>query len=255
MEDLAMWMTLLAAVFGLFSLTANASQLARLEVDQYANSYTVYVVMELDASAEKVRAILTDYAHLDRLNASITASEIIGAGNDGTVRVLTRFKNCILFFCMTMQRVEDITEDAQGRILVALVPDVSSFRSGQASWEVKSIGSGSRVIHRSTLEPDFWLPPWIGTAIVKATLRREIRASFENLESLARTESLSHPTIHTAGAAEHHLNVAHEVTKQADDRTRLSPTAVPAREAMDSRNLKLLADAGHLKREEHLSCR
>jgi Polyketide cyclase / dehydrase and lipid transport len=240
---------------GLVSSIAHASQLVRLDVDQKANSYAVYVVMELDAPAEKVRAILTDYAHLDRLNASIIASEIIGARSDGTVRVLTRFENCILFFCMTMQRVEDITEDVHGRILVALVPDASSFRSGQASWEVKSIGSRSRVVHRATLEPDFWLPPWMGTAIVKATLRREIRASFENLECLARTESLPHPTIQTAGAAEHHLNVAHEVTKQADDRTRLSPMAVPAREATDTRGLTVMADAGHLKHEEHLSCR
>jgi hypothetical protein len=88
---------------------------------------------------------------------------------------------------MTTQRVEDITEDAQGHILVALVPEASSFRSGQASWEVTNTGSGSRVIHRATLEPDFWLPPWIGTAIVKATLRREIQASFENLEMSAVT--------------------------------------------------------------------
>ena len=246
--------TLFAAVLGLFSLTANASQLVRLEVDQHANSYTVYVVMELDAPAEKVRAILTDYAHLDRLNASITASEITDAKDDGTVRVLTRFENCILFFCLTVQRVEDITEDVQGRILVALVPDASSFRSGQASWEVKSTGSGSRVIHRATLDPDFWLPPWIGTAILKATLRREIRASFENLECLTRTNALSHPTVQTAAPAEHHLNAPHEVTKQADDRTRLSPMAVQAREAVDTRGLTVMADAGDLKSEARLSC-
>ena len=202
--------TLLAAVWGLFSLTANASQLVSLEISRHANSYTVYVVMELDASAETVRAVLTDYAHLDRLNASITASEVTGARDDGTVRVLTRFRNCILFFCMTVQRVEDITEDRQGRILVALVPDASSFRSGQASWEVTSIGPGSRVIHRATLEPDFWLPPWIGTAILKATLRREIQASFENLECLTRTDTLPYPTVQTAAVAEHPLNVAHD---------------------------------------------
>jgi hypothetical protein len=209
MEDLAMLKTLLAAVFELVSLTAHASQLVRLDVDQKANSYAVYVVMELDAPAEKVRAILTDYAHLDRLNASITASKIIDANGNGTVRVLTRIENCIVFFCVNLQRVEDITQDYQGRILVAMVPDLSSFRSGQASWEVTSTGSGSRVIHRATLEPDFWLPPWIGTAILKATMRREIRASFENLECLARTDTLPYPTVRTAAVAEHQLNMAH----------------------------------------------
>ena len=195
--------TLSAAVLGLFSLVAHASQLVRLDVDRNANSYAVYVVMELDAPAEKVRALLTDYAHLDRLNDSIKASKILDAKGDGTVRLLTRFENCIVFFCMTVQRVEDITEDPQGRILVALVPEASSFRSGQTSWEVTSTGSGSRVIHRATLEPDFWLPPWIGTAILKATLRREIRASFENLECLTRTNVSSHPAVQTAGAAEY----------------------------------------------------
>ena len=201
--------TLLAVVMGLLSLTAHASQLVRLDVDQKANGYAVFVVMELDAPAEKVRALLTDYAHLDRLNGSITASKIIDARDDGTLRVLTRFKNCIVFFCMTVQRVEDITEDTQGRILVALVPEVSSFRSGQASWEVTSIGSGSRVIHREILEPDFWLPPWIGTNILKATLRREIRASFENLECLTRTDNLPYPTLQTTAVAGHPLNMDH----------------------------------------------
>jgi hypothetical protein len=201
--------TLLAVVMGLLSLTAHASQLVRLDVDQKANGYAVFVVMELDAPAEKVRALLTDYAHLDRLNGSITASNIIDARGEGTVRVLTRFENCIVFFCMTVQRVEDISEDVQGRILAALVPDASSFRSGQASWEVTSIGSGSRVIHRATLEPDFWLPPWIGTAILKAALRREIRASFENLECLTRTDTPPFPSVQTAAVAEHQLNMAH----------------------------------------------
>jgi len=112
--------TLLAAVMGFLSLAVHASHLVRLDVDQKANSYTVYVVMQLDAPAEKVRALLTDYTHLDRLNASITTSKIIDARGDGTVRVLTRFRNCILVFCMTVQRVEDITEDAQGRILAQL---------------------------------------------------------------------------------------------------------------------------------------
>lgn len=195
--------TLLPAVLVLFSLTADASQLVRLDVDQQANSYTVYVVMEFDAPAEKVRALLTDYAHLDRLNASITTSKIIDSRNDGTARVLTRFRNCILLFCVTAQRVEDITEVGQDRILVVLVPDLSSFRSGQAIWEVTSIGSRSRVTHRATLEPDFWLPPWIGTAILKATLRREIQESFENLECLARTDIRPQPTVQITAAAEH----------------------------------------------------
>ena len=172
----------------LLSLTANASQLVLLEVDQRSDIYEIRVEMEVDAPAEDVRAILTDYANLDRLNPSITASKVVGTSRDGAVRVLTRFKNCILFFCMDIQKVEDVTEDNRGRILVVMVPGSSNFRSGHASWEVRSTGNRSRIIHHAKLEPDLWIPPWMGTAILKNTLRQEILESFENLDCLARSQ-------------------------------------------------------------------
>jgi hypothetical protein len=154
-----------------WSLGTEASQLVQLEVYRKADVYEIRVIMEVDAPAEAVRAILTDYARLDRLNASITASEIIGVGYDGTVRVLTHMENCILFFCMKMQKVEDVSEDDQGRIQVSIVPDSSSFRSEESSWEIQSKQNGSRVLHHAKLVPDLWVPPWIGTAILKNSLR------------------------------------------------------------------------------------
>lgn len=126
----------------------------------------------VDAPAENIRAILTDYANLDRLNESITTSRIIGGEHGGAVRVLTRIENCILFFCKETQKVEDVTEDDHGRIMVRVVPGSSSFRSGEASWKLQDSGGSTRVIHHARLEPDLWIPPWIGTAILKDALRR-----------------------------------------------------------------------------------
>jgi hypothetical protein len=173
---------------GLLPLAADASQLVSLDVSQSAGIYEVRVEMEVDAPADSVRAILTDYANLDRLNPSITSSEVIDTGRNDAVRVLTRMKTCVLFFCLSLQKVEDVTEDERGRILVTIVPDSSSFRSGKASWEIRSLGGKCRVIHHARLEPDLWIPPWIGTAILKDTLRREIVKSFSTLDCLARTQ-------------------------------------------------------------------
>jgi hypothetical protein len=172
----------------LFMLSAHASQLVRLVVDQKADIYEIQVEMMLDAPAENIRAILTDYANLDRLNESITSSRIIVGEHGGAVRVLTRIKNCILFFCKELQKVEDVTEDDHGRILVSMVPKSSNFRSGEATWEFQDSGDSTRVIHHARLEPDLWIPPWIGTAILKDTLRREIIESFETLDCLARKQ-------------------------------------------------------------------
>jgi transposase len=60
--------------------------------------------------------------------------------------------------------------------------------------------------------------------------------------------------VQTAVDAEHHLIVAHEVTNQGSDRSQLSPMAAQAREAVDTEDLTVVADAGYFKSEELLSC-
>jgi hypothetical protein len=170
----------------LLSFGADATQLVELEVGHKANVYEIQVEMLVDAPAENVRAILTDYANLDRLSDTVTSSRVIDEDEDGTVRVLTQIKNCILFFCMNLRKVEDITEDDRGRILVNMVPDSSNFRSGHASWELRGSGGATRVIHHATLEPDIRIPAWMGIAILKDSLRKEIVKSFETLDRMAR---------------------------------------------------------------------
>ena len=182
---------LASAALNLFTLGVNASQIIHLEVDQKADVYEVRVEMVVDAPAADVRAVLTDYANLDRLNGSITASSVIDSESAGTVRVLTRIENCVLFFCTQVQKVEDVTQDRQGRIMVVIVPDASSFRSGHATWELQSTGNTTLVIHHAKMEPAIQVPPLIGPALIKNTLRREIRESFENIDCLARNQCAS----------------------------------------------------------------
>jgi carbon monoxide dehydrogenase subunit G len=175
---------------GLFiiSLSVNASQLIRLEVEQKNDVYDVYVEMDVDAPVEAVLAILTDYEQLNRLSDSIIDSKIIHSRNENVVRVETQIENCVLFFCMDIKKVEDVTEDKNGRIMASVVADSSDFRSGHATWEVKSTARGSRVIHTARLQPDISVPSWMGAAIVKSSLRQELRQSFENLECLSRAD-------------------------------------------------------------------
>jgi carbon monoxide dehydrogenase subunit G len=150
--------------------------------------------MEVDAPVENVRAVLTDYNNLDRLNPSIKSSSVIGNGEDGAVRIMTLIHNCVMFFCKDMKKVEDVREDEQGRILVAIVPQASSFLSGHASWEIRHNGTGTVVLHHSRIEPDIAVPPLLGTAVMKSTLREEILKSFENLGCLARDDCANDET-------------------------------------------------------------
>jgi hypothetical protein len=174
------------SILGALALTADASQLVRLDVDLDSGVYEVHVEMEFDAPAEYIRYLLTDFENLGRLNASITGSEIIRTAQPDVVRVRTEIRNCFLFFCTKIQKVEDVSEDAAGRIISVIDPGTSNFRNGMATWEISGLGNRSRVIHHARLEPDIWVPPWIGTAILKDALRREIRNSFENIDDMSR---------------------------------------------------------------------
>lgn len=175
-------------LLALVSMPGYSSQLVSLRVVQQADIYNVYVEMDFKAPADRLREILTDYANLERLNDSITSSEVVAGQTDGVVRVFTNIENCVLFFCVDIRKVEDITEDEHGLIMATIVPESSSFRSGTASWEIRSTPNGSRVIHQAKLEPDLRLPRWMGTAILKDAIRREIEQSFDNLECLAMAD-------------------------------------------------------------------
>ncbi len=60
--------------------------------------------------------------------------------------------------------------------------------------------------------------------------------------------------VQTAVDAENHLIVAHEVTNKPSDRGELSNMAEKASEAMDKKDLTVVADRGYYKGEEILAC-
>ncbi|MDI3358094.1 IS1182 family transposase [Pseudomonas sp. UYIF39] len=60
--------------------------------------------------------------------------------------------------------------------------------------------------------------------------------------------------VQTAVDTQHHLIVAHEVTKKGSDRDQLSSMAKQAREAIGVETLSVVADRGYFKGEEILAC-
>jgi hypothetical protein len=60
--------------------------------------------------------------------------------------------------------------------------------------------------------------------------------------------------VQTAVDSKHHLIVAHEVTNATSDRSQLSSMAGKASEALDAKDLMVLADPGYYKGEEIVEC-
>lgn len=176
-------------LLGLLPPLAHAADLAGLQVTETDGVYSISLVMQLQAPAQQVHRVLTDYARIYRLNPAIVESEILPAPDDGVVRVRTRLRDCVAFFCREIDQVEDVRELGTGELQATTVPALSSFRSGAASWEVLGQGDHSQVSYQAEMEPDFYIPPLVGTFVVKQKLRQNTLASLARIECIARIQA------------------------------------------------------------------
>ncbi len=168
---------------------ARAADLAELQVSESEGVYRINLIMQLQAPAQQVQRVLTDYPRIYRLNPSITDSEILPSPGPGMVRVRTRMLDCIAFICKEIDRVEDVRESGPGGLLATTVPALSSFKSGNAEWQILGNGEHSQVIYQAKMEPDFYIPPLIGRHFVKKKLRQATLASLERIECIARIQA------------------------------------------------------------------
>ena len=172
----------------LYTAAPRAAELISYAVAQDYGVYQVSLETTLDAPAATIRGILTDYVHIYRLNHSIIESEILPPPHESVVRVRTVINACVLIFCRDITRVEDIRELAPGVLYAEIVPQLSSVKSGATVWQIQAEGNVTRLTYDLALEPGFFIPPLIGAYFVKQALRKQILATLQNLEAIARVK-------------------------------------------------------------------
>jgi hypothetical protein len=146
-----------------------------LEVRRGDTGYGVLLIATVDRPPERVYAVLTDYAHLSRLNPSIIRSRVVGRGPGEAVQVRSVIEGCVLFFCRKLVRVERVKELAGRQLRARIVPEKSDFRRGVARWWVfPGAEGGSRLRLEAEVVPDFWVPPVIGPWATEQSLREDL---------------------------------------------------------------------------------
>jgi len=175
---------------GLLALPASAAEVEQLETGHQAGEYTLTMTVTLAAAAGPVRAVLTDFEGLVAVNPAIIVSEVLPAEDPDVERVRTVIRRCVLIFCPELERVEDVLVMPDGSLEAVIVPELSDFSSGQASWQFEDLDAATRIVYRARFTPRFRVPPLIGPAIVRAALRDEARILFDNVERDARAGTL-----------------------------------------------------------------
>lgn len=170
----------------LFHPFCSAGELEELSIVKVDGEYRIRIVSVLDAPADYVYYVITDYRHAYRINSSITEVEILPSEDDGVVRVRNLSEHWIGPFCFKIDWAGDIVEPQHGHIEVKTIPELSSFESGSAVWEVHPVGNRTRVLHESNLKPDFFIPPVIGDVIMKNNMEDDILDTFNKIECYAK---------------------------------------------------------------------
>jgi hypothetical protein len=170
----------------LFSSISTAAEFEELTVTEADGEYTLRIVSVLDAPADYVYDVITDYKHAYRINPAITEVEILPTDRDEVVRVRNHSEQWIGPFCFTINWVGDILDTREGDITVETVPEPGSFESGVATWKIRTRGERTRVLHESRLKPAFFIPPLIGDTIMKNKMRADTLATFKRIECQAR---------------------------------------------------------------------
>jgi hypothetical protein len=176
-----------AGALGMIGGVAIAGQVESLTVVEADGVYETRMAALLDAPADYVYGVITDYRHIYRINPAIVESEILPGREDGTTRVRNRLSHCFAIFCIDIDLVEDVTVIGDRHIVATTVPEHSSFEAGIATWLVRRFPDGrARIQYHASIKPDFFIPPLIGTAVMKSLMRKEILNSLARIECLAR---------------------------------------------------------------------
>ena len=107
------------------------------------------------------------------------------AGGDAIIDLTLR--PCVWLLCRKMHKVSKVSINAYGGIVYTTVPESSDFKRGREQVIVKSTKTPgqTRIKYNASLVPDFFVPPLIGTWLIRRHVRQNLEVSMERLEKLA----------------------------------------------------------------------
>ena len=165
---------------------ANKDYLDKVEVFEVDGVYHINFSSQIDASHDHVRKVITDYVHIYRLSDSIIESKVSNNKHNGKIQVETLVLCCVPVFCREVTRLEEIDELEPGHIQTVIIPGKSDFLSGETKWLIEPSGQSTLLSYQARLEPDFYIPPLLGTEMVINNMRKEFSITVNRIEHIAR---------------------------------------------------------------------
>jgi hypothetical protein len=141
----------------------------------------------LDASMETVEPVLRDYEAYQALDARILEARVIERDQMRHITTLeTILRACVGPICRNVKRIERV-EESPGALVATTDATRSDMKFGETRMKLESTPEGrTRVIYRTRLIPDFWIPALVARRIMLETLEDATIDLFRNVEKRAQ---------------------------------------------------------------------
>jgi hypothetical protein len=193
---------------------AAAAQMLSMEVERDGDRYRVDSHTLLQAPAEAVFDVLSDYDRLHELSSVFEETRTVERSADGSRQIVyLRARGCVLFFCKTLERYEQLSLSPYREIVAeAIAPpppapagdasgsepgtdaaegdDVGQIAYARSTWRLEEQADGTHVYYAMEMEPDFWVPPLVGPWALKRKLSSGAGDAAERLERRALGQPL-----------------------------------------------------------------
>lgn len=168
---LAIWGLLLSAACA----RAQAPEVS-FEATRDGEFILVSASVELPVGTTLAWKVLTDYEQYPRFVTGMSQSRIVFRGPSGLV-LEQKGEFGILFFTRAVESRMLVVEDPPRTVAARAIN--GSFKEMAGRYELQPVAAGVRLLYSGRIVPDFSLPPFIGMAALRYSMKR-------NFSELAR---------------------------------------------------------------------
>jgi hypothetical protein len=184
-----LWRSAVCALAAVVSCppVAYASEVRESSIYFEGRTYHYRFAIDIDAPLEHVRAVVTDYDNLQRINDDVVQSLVLERYDEQHLKRRMWINHCLLVFCFDLYFVENVDLLDDGRIRTTIIPGESNFSHGQSVWRLEALDETStRISVEANQTPDFWIPPVIGPLVFKRAFILEVRETARSIEREAQ---------------------------------------------------------------------
>ena len=172
-------------VFG-WPTIGDAAEILSVSVEKEKGVYYVESEVWIDAELQPVYEVFADWDIAVEFSSFIVESRDLAPGDDGRVGFYINNRGCILFFCKSVVRTG--TVDSEPLVILRAIanPEESDFHISEETWTFRVEREGTVVLYQNKMKPKFWIPPAIGTWMMKRKLQKDGGRAMNRIEAIAQ---------------------------------------------------------------------